>query len=56
MLKVEAAKSPAHVRRLDKKVLFLTRNRQPAGEAAMAAHPDWELWDKEDVAKRIRQP
>lgn len=52
--KVEAAVN-AHVRRSDKKVLLLTRIASPRAREAMATHPDWELWDKEDVAKRIRQ-
>lgn len=52
--KVEAAVK-AHVRRSDKKVLLLTRIASPQARDAMAAHPEWELWDKEDVAKRIRQ-
>jgi len=52
--KVEAAVK-AHVRRSDKKVLLLTRIASPQAREAMAAHPKWELWDKEDVAKRIRQ-
>lgn len=45
----------AHVRRSDKKVLLLTRIASPQARDSMAAHPDWELWDREDVAKRIRQ-
>lgn len=52
--KVEAAVK-AHVRRSDKKVLLLTRIASPQAREAIAAHPDWELWDKEDIAKRIRQ-
>lgn len=52
--KVEAAVK-AHVRHSDKKVLLLTRIASPQARDAMAAHSDWELWDKEDVAKRIRQ-
>lgn len=52
--KVKAAVN-AHVRRSDKKVLLLTRIASPQARDAMAAHSDWELWDKEDVAKRIRQ-
>lgn len=52
--KVEAAVK-AHVRRSDKKVLLLTRIASPQARDAMAAHPNWELWDKEDVAKRIRK-
>lgn len=52
--KVEAAVK-AHARHADKKALLLTRIASPQAREAMAAHPDWELWDKEDVAKRIRQ-
>ena len=52
--KVEAAVK-AHVRHADKKVLLLTRIASPQARDAIAVHPDWELWDKEDVAKRIRQ-
>lgn len=51
---VEAAVN-AHVRHSDRKVLLLTRIASPQAREAMANHPDWELWDKEDIAKRIRQ-
>ncbi|MFB9159175.1 helix-turn-helix domain-containing protein [Chromobacterium violaceum] len=52
--KVEAA-IKAHTRRADKKILLLTRIASPQARDAIAKHPEWELWDKEDVAKRIRQ-
>ncbi|HYW93086.1 MAG TPA: hypothetical protein VFA95_11625 [Gammaproteobacteria bacterium] len=52
--KIETAVK-AHIRQADKKVLLLTRIASPQARGAIAAHSDWELWDKEDVAKRIRQ-
>jgi hypothetical protein len=52
--KIEAAVK-AHVRSADKKILLLTRIASPQARDAIAVHPDWELWDKEDIAKRIRQ-
>lgn len=52
--KVEAAVK-AHVRRSDKQVLLLTITASPKAREAIAAHPKWELWDKEDIAKRFRQ-
>jgi len=52
--KVEAAVK-AHVHRADKKILLLTRIASPQARNAVANHLDWELWDKEDVAKRVRQ-
>lgn len=52
--KVEAVVK-AHTRRADKKVLLLTRIASPKAREAMANHADWELWDKEDVSKKIRQ-
>lgn len=52
--KVEAAVK-AHFRHADKKVLLLTRIASPQARDAIAVHPDWELWDKEDVTKRIRR-
>jgi len=52
--KVEAAVK-AHIRRSDKKVLLLTIIASPKAREVIAAHPKWELWDKEDIAKRFRQ-
>jgi len=45
----------AHVRSSDKKVLLLTRIASPQAREALAKEPKWELWDKEDIAKRIRK-
>lgn len=52
--KVKAAVE-AHIRRADKKILLLTRIASPQARDAVAKHTNWELWDKEDVSKRIRQ-
>lgn len=52
--KVKAAIA-AHTRKADKKVLLLTRIASPQARTIIAAHKEWELWDKEDVSKRIRQ-
>ncbi len=45
----------AHTRRADKKVLLLTRIASPQARTIISAHKEWELWDKEDISKRIRQ-
>lgn len=52
--KVKAAVT-AHTRHADKKILLLTRPASPQARDEIAKYPDWELWDKEDVAKQIRK-
>jgi len=52
--KVKAAIT-AHTRKADKKILLLTRIASPQARTIISAHKEWELWDKEEVSKRIRQ-
>jgi len=38
-----------------KKVLLLTKIASPQDRAVIKDHPDWELWDREDISYRIRR-
>jgi transcriptional regulator with XRE-family HTH domain len=38
-----------------KKVLLLTKIASPQARAVIKDHPDWEIWDKEDISYKIRQ-
>jgi transcriptional regulator with XRE-family HTH domain len=44
----------AHTRVADKKVLLLTRVASPQARAEISQHIGWELWDKEDIARKVR--
>ena len=52
--KVKAA-ARAHNRHANKKILLLTRIASPKARDAVTEQPDWYLWDKEDISKRIRE-
>ncbi|MHA6298762.1 helix-turn-helix domain-containing protein [Devosia sp. CAU 1758] len=39
----------------DKKVLLLSRTASPQARGAIATHPKWELWDRDDVSRKFRQ-
>lgn len=39
----------------DKKILLLSRTASPQARNAVARHPKWELWDRDDVSRRFRQ-
>ncbi|MCP3392352.1 helix-turn-helix domain-containing protein [Bradyrhizobium sp. CCGB12] len=38
-----------------KKVLLLTKIASPQARTAIKDHPDWEIWDREDISYKIRQ-
>lgn len=38
----------------DRKILALSRVASPQAAAALRAAPDWELWDKDDISRKIR--
>jgi transcriptional regulator with XRE-family HTH domain len=38
-----------------KKVLLLTKVASPQARAAIKEHPEWEIWDREDISYKIRQ-
>jgi transcriptional regulator with XRE-family HTH domain len=37
----------------DLKVLLLSSVASPSSRDALATHPDWELWDREDITRRL---
>ena len=39
----------------DKKILLLSRTASPQARNAIAPHPNWELWDRDDVSRKFRQ-
>lgn len=41
--------------RADRKFLLLTRTASPDARAAIALHPNWELWDRDDISRKMRQ-
>lgn len=43
-----------HTKVADKKFILLTRVASPNARAALVAHSDWDLWDKEDISLKIR--
>lgn len=45
----------AHKRQAKKKHLVLSRIASPKARQALDGHIDWEIWDKEDMSKKIRQ-
>lgn len=52
--KIEKA-AAAHTRSADKRHLLLSCLASPQAREAIKKHPDWELWDREDISRRIRQ-
>jgi transcriptional regulator with XRE-family HTH domain len=43
-----------HTRRAAKKFILLSRVASPRTREAVQQHPDWDLWDKEDISHRVR--
>ena len=43
-----------HTKKAAKKVLLLSRVASPQARAAARRHQGWEIWDKEDVARHVR--
>ena len=43
-----------HTRPANKKFILLSRIASPQARAAARAHADWDIWDIEDIALRIR--
>lgn len=43
-----------HTAKADKKVILLSRIASPQAREAIAKHQDWELWDQEDISRRLR--
>lgn len=39
----------------EKKILMLTRVASPQTRNAMAQHENWELWDRDDISRKVRQ-
>lgn len=52
--KIEKAVA-AHTRSAEKRHLLLSCLASPQAREAIKKYPDWELWDREDIARRIRQ-
>ena len=52
--KVEAA-IKAHTQKADKKVIILSGIASPQSREAVRLFKGWELWDREDLSRRIRQ-
>ncbi|EJN16296.1 Helix-turn-helix protein [Bradyrhizobium sp. YR681] len=44
-----------HTAAAAKKVLLLTKIASPQDRAVIKSHPDWEIWDREDISYKIRQ-
>lgn len=45
----------AHSKEASKKILLLSRTASPQARNKIAEHQTWELWDVEDVSRKIRQ-
>lgn len=45
----------AHTRPAEKKHLLLSRIASPKARRILDGHPEWELWDKEDISRIVRQ-
>lgn len=43
-----------HTRSATKKIILLSRVASPKTRATVELHPGWELWDKEDISRRVR--
>ena len=39
----------------DKKFLMLTRVASPQAREAVVKHENWELWDRDDISRKVRQ-
>jgi transcriptional regulator with XRE-family HTH domain len=51
----DVAKAVAeHTRQAAKKFILLSRIASPRTRAAVQQHPDWDIWDKEDISRRVR--
>jgi transcriptional regulator with XRE-family HTH domain len=44
----------AHTVKSDMKVILLSRIASPKAREAVQLHPEWHIWDKEDISLRIR--
>jgi transcriptional regulator with XRE-family HTH domain len=44
----------ALTRRADKKVIMLSSTASSGARIAMHDYPDWELWDREDITRKLR--
>jgi transcriptional regulator with XRE-family HTH domain len=45
----------AHTVKSDMKVILLSRIASPKAREAVQLHPEWHIWDKEDISLRIRK-
>ena len=43
-----------HTRQAAKKFILLSRIASPRARIAVRHHPDWDIWDKEDISRRVR--
>jgi transcriptional regulator with XRE-family HTH domain len=43
-----------HTKQATKKFILLSRIASPRARAAVRPHPDWDIWDKEDISRRVR--
>lgn len=43
-----------HTAPATKKFLLLSNIASPQSRAALKGHPDWEIWDREDISLRVR--
>jgi hypothetical protein len=43
-----------HTRQAEEKFILLSRIASPRTRAAVQQHPDWDIWDKEDISRRVR--
>lgn len=44
-----------HTRKAKKKFLLLSRIASPQSREAIKMHANWDIWDKEDISREIRQ-
>jgi transcriptional regulator with XRE-family HTH domain len=44
-----------HIRQATKKIILLSRIASPKAREAVRLHPDWDIWDKEDISRRVRE-
>jgi transcriptional regulator with XRE-family HTH domain len=51
--KIDAAVK-AHTQKADKKVILISGIASPQAREAIRMHVGWELWDREDLSRRIR--
>jgi transcriptional regulator with XRE-family HTH domain len=43
-----------HTRNATRKTILLSRVASPKAREAARAHPGWDIWDKEDISRRVR--